>query len=259
MKPSPLYCSVRFIGHTLALWRAYGACTSGRRPLLAEDSLRPARRTGRTFGGIRGKAQGIGVSEISEAEVGESAGASGICKETKHRLIELARVYGLHEDADSGASEHKLFLEGSEEVFDLLRAAEFRSWEISAAYDFLLEAGPAGLRALLGDWRGTTDPGLIRSFADTLFELAEQGRIDLSTAISRIGLHVPRKMKELVLVGINLSERYRSGVSLHVTGARRLGATDTELADVALTCVLTAGIPAWFELSDLLTTDQECG
>jgi alkylhydroperoxidase/carboxymuconolactone decarboxylase family protein YurZ len=71
--------------------------------------------------------------------------------------------------------------------------------------------------------------------------------------------HVPRKMKELVLVGINLSERYPSGVSLHVTGARRLGATDTELADVALTCVLTAGIPAWFELSNLLTADQEGG
>lgn len=71
--------------------------------------------------------------------------------------------------------------------------------------------------------------------------------------------HVPRKMKELVLVGINLSERYPNGVSLHVTGARRLGATDAELADVALTCVLTAGIPAWFELSDLLSTDQEGG
>jgi hypothetical protein len=51
-----------------------------------------------------------------------------------------------------------------------------------------LEAGPAGLRALLGDWLGAPDPGLIRSFADALFELAEQSRIDLSTAISRIGL-----------------------------------------------------------------------
>ena len=68
---------------------------------------------------------------------------------------------------------------------------------------------------------------------------------------------VPRKMKELVLVGINLSERYPNGVSLHVSSARRLGATDAELADVALTCVLTAGIPAWFELSDLLIADQE--
>jgi alkylhydroperoxidase/carboxymuconolactone decarboxylase family protein YurZ len=44
---------------------------------------------------------------------------------------------------------------------------------------------------------------------------------------------------------------------LHVSSARRLGATDAELADVALTCVLTAGIPAWFELSDLLIADQE--
>jgi alkylhydroperoxidase/carboxymuconolactone decarboxylase family protein YurZ len=71
--------------------------------------------------------------------------------------------------------------------------------------------------------------------------------------------HVPRKMKELVLVGINLSERYPDGVALHVSGAQRLGATNAELVDVALTCVLTAGIPAWFELSDLLTADQESG
>ena len=69
--------------------------------------------------------------------------------------------------------------------------------------------------------------------------------------------HVSQKMKELVLVAINLSERYPRGVSLHVTGARRLGATDAELADVALTCMLTAGIPAWFELSDLLTAEQK--
>lgn len=67
---------------------------------------------------------------------------------------------------------------------------------------------------------------------------------------------VPRKAKELVLVGINLSERYPAGVSLHVTGARRTGATEAELAEVALTCVLTAGIPAWFEISDLLSTDS---
>ena len=52
----------------------------------------------------------------------------------------------------------------------------------------MLETSPAGLRALRCDEQGAADPGLIRSFADTLFELAEQGRTDLSTAIGRIGL-----------------------------------------------------------------------
>ena len=89
-------------------------------------------------------------------------------------------------------------------------------------------------------------PGTLRDYANLRKLALSDGR-------------VPRKMKELVLVGINLSERYPSGVSLHVASARRLGATDAELVDVALTCVLTAGIPAWFELSDLLSADQESG
>jgi hypothetical protein len=109
-------------------------------------------------------------------------------KETKHRLIELARVYGLHVDADSNTPEHELFLRYSEEAFDVLKAVGFRSWKIEASYDFMFETGSAGLRALLGDERAAPDPGLIRSFADTLFELVEQGRTDLSTAIKRIGL-----------------------------------------------------------------------
>ena len=112
--------------------------------------------------------------------------ASG--KKAQHHLIKLARVYGLHQNAAPDTHKYKLFLQRSEEAFDVLNAAGFRSWEILAAYEFVLEAGPAGLRALLGDWRGTPDPRSIRSFADALFELAEQGKIDLSTAVSRIGL-----------------------------------------------------------------------
>jgi transcriptional regulator with XRE-family HTH domain len=112
--------------------------------------------------------------------------ASG--KETKHRLIELAQVYGLYEGADPDTPEHKLFLQHSEEAFDVLRTAGFRSWKIAATYDFLLETGPAGLRALLGDEQGEADPGLIRSYADTLFGLSERGRTDLSTALGRVGL-----------------------------------------------------------------------
>jgi hypothetical protein len=122
------------------------------------------------------------------ARSGNLATLQASSKQAKYLLIELARVYGLHQDAAPDTREYKLFLQRSEEAPDVLKAAVFRSWEISAANDFVMEAGPAGLRALLGDWRGTADPGLIRSFADTLFELAEQGKIDLSTAVSRIGL-----------------------------------------------------------------------
>ncbi|WP_158599087.1 carboxymuconolactone decarboxylase family protein [Planococcus salinus] len=60
---------------------------------------------------------------------------------------------------------------------------------------------------------------------------------------------VSRKLKELVLVGINLAERYDKGVQLHINGARKEGATEQEIAEVGLISVLTAGIPAWFEVS----------
>ncbi len=61
-----------------------------------------------------------------------------------------------------------------------------------------------------------------------------------------------RKTKELLLIGINVSERYKEGTRIHVEGARKLGATDEEIAEVTLTALLTAGIPAWFEGSDFL-------
>ncbi|MEK5520407.1 carboxymuconolactone decarboxylase family protein [Heyndrickxia sporothermodurans] len=63
---------------------------------------------------------------------------------------------------------------------------------------------------------------------------------------------VSRKLKELVLVGINTSERYPEGIRIHTEGARSCGATEAELAECHLTAVLTAGIPAWFEGADLL-------
>jgi len=63
---------------------------------------------------------------------------------------------------------------------------------------------------------------------------------------------VSRKVKELLLIGINVAERYREGVKIHVEGAKKWGATDAEIADVSLVALLTAGIPAWFEGSDFL-------
>jgi len=63
---------------------------------------------------------------------------------------------------------------------------------------------------------------------------------------------VSRKLKELVLVGINTAERYPEGVRIHTEGARSCGATEMEIAECHLTAVLTAGIPAWFEGAQFL-------
>lgn len=64
--------------------------------------------------------------------------------------------------------------------------------------------------------------------------------------------HLSRKMKEFILVGINVSERYEKGVEIHVNSAKKLGATNQELAEVALVGLLTAGIPAWFEITTFI-------
>jgi transcriptional regulator with XRE-family HTH domain len=135
-----------------------------------------------------GRLKGSEVPKYQRPRSGNLATLQASDKKTKHHLIKLARVYGLHQDAAPGTPKHKQFLQLSEEASHILRATGFHSPDISAAYDFLLETGPAGLRALLGDWLGTPDPRLIRSFADALFELAEKSKIDLSTAISRVGL-----------------------------------------------------------------------
>jgi len=63
---------------------------------------------------------------------------------------------------------------------------------------------------------------------------------------------VSRKLKELTLLGINLAERYPRGVKLHAEGARKCGASDEQIAETALTALLTGGIPAWFEVVDIL-------
>ena len=73
----------------------------------------------------------------------------------------------------------------------------------------------------------------------------------LRASILKDGI-VPRKVKEFVLIGINVSERYKEGVQIHITSAKNLGATDQEIAEITLTALLTAGIPAWFEGSDFL-------
>lgn len=67
---------------------------------------------------------------------------------------------------------------------------------------------------------------------------------------------VSRKLKELTLLGINLAERYPPGVRLHAEGARNHGASGEQIAETALTALLTGGIPAWFEVVDSLNGEK---
>lgn len=64
---------------------------------------------------------------------------------------------------------------------------------------------------------------------------------------------VGSEMKAMLMVGIYCAELQGFESAEWFERARALGATEDELVEVGLICLLTAGIPAWFETSDWLT------
>lgn len=63
---------------------------------------------------------------------------------------------------------------------------------------------------------------------------------------------VSARMKSLLMVGIQSTGLQGTEAEKWMEHARANGATEEELAEVGLICLLTAGIPAWFEASDSL-------
>ena len=96
---------------------------------------------------------------------------------------------------------------------------------------------------------GTLPPwaGRLREAAPGFYGdyLALRGRILRHGVLSRKEKDL---LLELVLVAINLAEGYEEGIRLHAGNARRMGAGDGHLVETALTVVLTAGSPAWFNV-----------
>lgn len=63
---------------------------------------------------------------------------------------------------------------------------------------------------------------------------------------------VNEKMKYLLMVGSYTSRLQHTEVDEWTKKARTNGVEENELAELGFTCLLTAGIPAWFEISDAL-------
>ncbi|RLJ86773.1 carboxymuconolactone decarboxylase family protein [Planococcus citreus] len=59
-------------------------------------------------------------------------------------------------------------------------------------------------------------------------------------------------LKHLNMAGNFIVELNGEGASPWMEKARAVGASEADLADIGYICILTAGIPAWFELSDSL-------
>lgn len=68
---------------------------------------------------------------------------------------------------------------------------------------------------------------------------------------------VSSKLKHLAMVGNYTTELDGKGAAPWLDRARVAGATEAELAEVGYICILTAGIPSWFELSDSLKEKSE--
>ncbi|MFH0814149.1 MAG: carboxymuconolactone decarboxylase family protein [Pseudomonadota bacterium] len=49
---------------------------------------------------------------------------------------------------------------------------------------------------------------------------------------------LPRKVKELILIGINLVRRYETGLELHIKGALDAGATVEEICETIVTAMV---------------------
>ncbi|MGE7763077.1 carboxymuconolactone decarboxylase family protein [Peribacillus sp. NPDC097895] len=63
---------------------------------------------------------------------------------------------------------------------------------------------------------------------------------------------VSTKLKHILMTGIFITELKGKQVEEWMEAARENGASEEQLADVGFICLLTAGIPAWFEASDSL-------
>lgn len=88
------------------------------------------------------------------------------------------------------------------------------------------------------------------SFIERVGELVRSGgRQELELKLLSEGA-VSSKLKHLLVAGIYMTELQGEVVKPWMGAAREHGATEEELVEVGLICLLTAGIPAWFEGSD---------
>ncbi|MFC7364106.1 MULTISPECIES: carboxymuconolactone decarboxylase family protein [Bhargavaea] len=108
------------------------------------------------------------------------------------------------------------------------------------------------LREIIG-WLDGEDTTYLEDVL-SLVESGDQNAVERKILDSGL---VPDRLKLLNMVGNHIVELDGKGAVQWMERARQAGATEAELADVGYICILTAGIPAWFELSDSLKAAAE--
>jgi alkylhydroperoxidase/carboxymuconolactone decarboxylase family protein YurZ len=56
-----------------------------------------------------------------------------------------------------------------------------------------------------------------------------------------------RKVKELVLVGVNAAGLYDEGMKIHMNGALQAGSSKEEIVEALLVSIIVGGIVSWIE------------
>ncbi|MEN1967833.1 carboxymuconolactone decarboxylase family protein [Lentibacillus sp. N15] len=98
--------------------------------------------------------------------------------------------------------------------------------------------------------------GLLRdedtSFLEKLLDMAKMGDSKKIEKQILMDGQVSSKQKYINMVGNYITELRGKDAVHWIDKARLIGVTEAELADTGYICILTAGIPAWFEISDSL-------
>lgn len=102
-------------------------------------------------------------------------------------------------------------------------------------------------------WLGDEDT----SFLETSLSAIQSGNKEKIEETLLGEGHVSSRMKHINMVGNYITQLRGADAVPWIEKARAAGATEAELADVGYICVLTAGIPAWFEISDSLQAVTE--
>ncbi|MBX0314763.1 carboxymuconolactone decarboxylase family protein [Planococcus glaciei] len=125
--------------------------------------------------------------------------------------------------------------------------------ELSGNPVVLPEATPETADDLLGTMLGWMKDEET-AYLEQVVSAIKQGHKEELTALILSDGKVSSKLKHLNMAGNFIVELDGSGAAPWMEKARAAGATEADLADLGYICILTAGIPAWFELSDSLKT-----
>ena len=110
----------------------------------------------------------------------------------------------------------------------------------------------SSLQTILG-WLKDEDT----DYLEAVLDLMEQGdKEKLKVKILSDG-QVSTRLKHLNMAGNFIVELNGKDAAPWMEKARATGASEADLADIGYICILTAGIPAWFELSDSLKTENQ--